>query len=193
MFIDSVSVIENPISPQLLCHDDTNPFSCSIISKRYNVSFTTVDCGYNMPLMSSSENYTSISRLYFGTPPVTGTFDLTFEDHTIYNISSSIEPTSFENLLEQHLPNEGAFDIDRKGDCSGYSWSIEWTERGGDRPLMTTDNSRLLGHMVDIAVSTVVDGGVWIRAFRGDMLRLPELSPQVTIKCIKYSLCIYMW
>lgn len=71
------------------------------------------------------------------------------------------------------------FEVSRFGTCSGYSWEIEWVGIGGDQPEMRVDGLGLYAPEVQIAVSTQVDGGTWLRPLRGDMLRVTENLPQV--------------
>ena len=183
VFISDVAVTENFTSPQLVCEDNSNPLSCDIISMRYTVSYTALHCGYNIPLISSSQPNVCVSRILAGTRPVTGTFDLTFNGQTIYNISVDVTGSGMEALLQEYLPAEGKVEVTPTESCSAPSWNVKWA-KGGDLPLMTVDYSRLSGHMVTANVSTVVNGGVWIRPFRADMLRLPELNPQVILLII---------
>ena len=70
--------------------------------------------------------------------------------------------------------------MSRSGSCTGYSWTIDWTSRSGDRPQMGVDGDDLVGSDLDITVETPTNGGTWIRPLRGDMLRLPETEPQVS-------------
>ena len=179
IFVDTVTVSSSSPITDLICYDNEDPLSCNLIVSRYVVEFKVHHCGYNIPLLSSSPNNVLVSRLYSGTPAVNGTFQLTFENQTVYNIPANALASELKALLETYLPNEGGFEVTRSGDCSGYIWNIKWTSRGGDLPLVSGNGRGLSGHMVNIFVSPIVNGGVWLRPFRGDMLRLPELEPQV--------------
>lgn len=63
--------------------------------------------------------------------------------------------------------------------CEGRMWDITWDTRGADIPSMTVDGTNLQGSDPMVTMVTLVDGGMWLRPLRGDMLRLPEPSPQV--------------
>ena len=139
------------------------------------------ECGYGLPLLTTSTEGVAISRLAAGVPPVTGTFDISFEEQTAFNIPADATDTDVKTLLESSLTNQGQFEVSRTGTCAGYQWSVRWVERGGDLPLMDANGSKLTGNEVVVSVLGSVDGGVWLRPFRGDMLRLPELNPQVHI------------
>ena len=66
--------------------------------------------------------------------------------------------------------------------CEGRGWDVAWDTRLADVPSMTADGANLLGSDPLVAVAILVDGGMWLRPLRGDMLRLPELSPQVIMR-----------
>ena len=72
------------------------------------------------------------------------------------------------------------FEVSRSGSCTGYSWEIEWTTKGGDQPLVGVSGEDLRGSEVEISVESLLDGGTWIRPLRGDMLRVPKEQPQVS-------------
>lgn len=44
---------------------------------------------------------------------------------------------------------------------------------------MMAESGGLKGSGVEVRVSTLVDGGMWVRPLRGDMLRQPQAQPQV--------------
>ena len=44
---------------------------------------------------------------------------------------------------------------------------------------MRVDGSGLRGGDAEVSVTTLVNGGMWVRPVRGDMLRLPHQHPQV--------------
>ena len=78
--------------------------------------------------------------------------------------------------------------MSREGSCTGYRWDIKWTSKAGDQPNMIVSGDDLEGSEVKIAVTIRTDGGTWIRPLRGDMLRLPEMEPQVCM-CVCVCVC----
>lgn len=87
------------------------------------------------------------------------------------------------------------------GGCEGRWWDISWETREGDIPSMTADGTGLVGSDPMVSVVTMIDGGMWLRPLRGDMLRLPEPSPQVgqegLVECVyvahsKTRKCLYV-
>lgn len=180
VFVNSVAVSRSSTTT-LECAEVSNPLSCQLVLAWYSVKFTVHNCGFGMPLLNIVGNSTTVEveQEAVGSPPVTGTFDLSFQGNTINNISVDVTNDRMKEILEEGFPDEGGFNVLRYGSCSGYRWRVEWTNKGGDQPLMTTNDSKVEGVNAAIRVNMIVDGGVYIRPFRGDMLRLPETSPQV--------------
>ena len=82
------------------------------------------------------------------------------------------------------------FSVSRGGSCTGYRWDVRWLNKPGDQPDMELSGRDLEGVDVEISFETRTDGGLWIRPLRGDMMRLPETEPQVSMHvCI---LCCWM-
>ncbi len=108
-----------------------------------------------------------------------GTFDLKFMDEVIAGIPFDVDAATMKMLLEAILKNEGGFEVERNGLCSGYNWNIRWATKGGDLPLIEPDWTNLKGDDTMITVTTLVDGGTWLRPIGGEMLRLPMDEPQV--------------
>ena len=78
-----------------------------------------------------------------------------------------------------HVPCISGFGVVPGGGCEGRWWDITWDTRGADVPSMTVDGTNLTGSDPIATVVTLIDGGMWLRPLRGDMLRLPQESPQV--------------
>lgn len=182
IFVKSVDVTKVTQDwPSLYCRNESNPFSCYAYKSLFIVQFNVHDCGHNMTLLRGSPNDTiAVDRLLSATPPVTGSFDVHFEGTIIKNIRADYNATQLKALLDRYLPNEGPFEVSQSGNCARPSWSISWTERGGDRPLMRTNGRNLIGSNVSVLVLPIVDGGVWMRPLRADMLRAPHIEPQVS-------------
>ncbi len=111
---------------------------------------------------------------------MTGTFDLSFMDVVIPSIPADVSASMMTELLENNLKESGGFAVEGGGTCSGYTWDIRWTDKGGDLPLLVAEPANLNGDEPAVAVSTVIDGGTWYRPIGGEMLRLPMDEPQVT-------------
>ena len=120
-----------------------------------------------------------------GSPPVSGTFDLKINGRLVQDIPADVSANVLEMLLEANLKDEGGFVVSQMSDhCSGSSWQINWETRGGDMEPISADISKLEGAESVVSVTTILDGGTWIRPFGGEMLRLPMTEPQV---CLLYS------
>ena len=67
---------------------------------------------------------------------------------------------------------------------------MSWLAREADVPSMTADGTNLVGTDPMVSMVTLIDGGMWLRPLRGDMLRLPELSPQVCVWILYLCVCV---
>ena len=170
-------------SPNLICPDDGIVTDCKLQMIDYTITYTVENCVTGLPLVTiSGSEQVIVTRVSAGSPAVTGTFDVTFEGRTTYDISASTEAADIKEALESNFGS--VFDVSRGGSCSGYRWTVRWNDRGGDLPLMEANGTDLTGNQATVNVLHSVDGGIWLRPLRGDMLRLPELEPQVRINAI---------
>ena len=67
---------------------------------------------------------------------------------------------------------------------------MAWETQGGDQPAMQANGEGLRGSEPKVNIETMIDGGVWLRPIRGDMLRLPEYEPQVGIGISMTAICV---
>ena len=177
--VNEIDVVKQEnVIPNIVCNDHINDTVCKLDIVDFIISYTVEMCVNGLPLMSTvGSDDVTVTRLYAGSPPVGGTFSLSFEGRTISGISATAEESEVKTALERELG--GTFEVSRDGSCSGYEWSVRWSDRGGDLPLMGSNGALLTGDEPTVNVIHDVDGGVWLRPLRGDMLRLPELDPQV--------------
>lgn len=177
--VDSVDVKRKVISsPNLVCPDGGNTNDCKLLMLEYTITYTVENCVSGLPLVTvSGSDQVLVTRVLAGSLPIGGTFDISFEGRTISNISASAEETDVKDALENSFGS--MFEVTRSGTCHGYQWKVRWSDRGGDLPLMESDGTYLTGNVAMVNIDHSVDGGIWIRPLRGDMLRLPELEPQV--------------
>ena len=134
-----------------------------------------------MPLMTiaNDDSRIMIERVAAGSLPVTGHFNLALQDNTITDIPVNSTGEEMKELLENGFSDQGGFAVTRSGSCAGYKWLVRWTARGGDQPTMNITDSDLAGVNASVTLKQRTEGGVFFRPLRGDMLRLPETSPQV--------------
>ena len=67
--------------------------------------------------------------------------------------------------------------VQRSGDCTGYSYTIEWLTNGGAKELITSNRP-------DSTVSRVQSGGVIFRPLPGDLTRTYRTKPQVRLSLL---------
>ena len=158
----------------------------------YTAEYTVHDCMVGIPLLehtsTSGDDLITIQQTVGATSGVTGTFTVDASDYTTIGSQFFLQPISFnataselENWLEQNY-DIGDVEVTANGTCSTKSWYVEWLEKGGDQDSLVVNGSgliQLVGNNASAAIETISDGGVFIRPFRGDMLRLPFEYPQV--------------
>eukprot|EP00795_Rhopilema_esculentum_P009048 gene9048-16692_t len=162
------------------------------------ISMHVADCVTNVGLMkihgktASKTTATSATYSLSGTAtvtvtqtqkassPVTGTFDLLYEDKLFEGLESNIEAKDLKAMLERDL-RSGELQVTRQGTCSGYYWDVEWVAIGGNKPEFVVDGRRLTGDSVSIKVNTRTDGGLMMAPIPAEFLRLPETRPQVVV------------
>ena len=87
--------------------------SYMLIWGRYQVVYTTRECGNGMSLLQglyhldSQNARVDIQRTAVGTPPVSGTFGLSFGNQSIRDIPSDVSADTLKMLLENNFVDEG--------------------------------------------------------------------------------------
>ena len=187
--ITAINVTYNSLSYSGLFHSGSKYF---MPLYSYTVEYTVLDCMVGIPLLDhevegNNEDLITIQQTVVATSGVTGTFTVDAPQYPVTG-SHTLQPALYnatESELESWLENNyaiGDIEVTTGGTCNGRWWHIVWLERGGDQDILVVNGSGLVqavGDNVSVAVETLVDGGVFIRPFRGDMLRLPEEYPQV--------------
>ena len=90
----------------------------------FQVKYMVDNCAVGIPLSLARYNEDSnydvmVERLEAGSPPITGTFDLSFNGRTIRGIRSDVSKNDLDALLEQNYPEEGGKDGEREGRREG--------------------------------------------------------------------------
>ena len=188
IFIDEIDVDRRSISYNGLSASNSSKYILPLYS--YTVEYTVHDCMVGIPVLSYTANngdLITIQQTIGATSGVTGTFTVeapqyaTIGSNTLQLIPFNATASEVENWLEQNY-NIGDIDVTTGGMCDGRWWDIKWLERGGDQDPLAVNGSGLIqavGNNTSVAVETMVDGGIFMRPLRGDMLRLPKEYPQV--------------
>ena len=192
IFVNSISVsttvpskpvvgVSFPLLPNVTSSELLSGLQLEVVS--YTVAYTVLNCGSGMGPITATfpvgqSGSVAVRQLVQGSPTVSGTFSLSFQGYK----TSSLAADSTESTLQTQLQSGGKFSVFRRGTCAGYYWDITWLAAGGDQPLMVVNGTGLQGNNVTITMTTLVDGGVYIRPFRGDMLRVPYTTPQVSVE-----------
>ena len=156
----------------------------------YTVEYTVHNCMVGIPLLNHTavnKDLITIQQTIGATSGVTGTFTVDAPQYPVTG-SQTLQPILYNASaleLESWLENNyaiGDIEVTTGGTCNGRWWHIVWIERGGDQDLLVVNGSGLIqavGDNASVTVETLIDGGVFIRPFRADMLRLPKEYPQV--------------
>ncbi|CAK8682961.1 unnamed protein product [Clavelina lepadiformis] len=174
----------------------------------YTMTFIPLDCGYNFPLLELAfiETSATISddhaQYVFGnnattspqvhvfrnnsaSPPITGTFDLSFEDSSygqLTGLAGDITPKDLQIQL-QTLPKIDHVEVSRSYNCYGYGYGVKFTSPNGDYPLMIANGTNLEPKIHSVAVRVILekDGGLYMSPIHGDFVRTAHEKPQVQI------------
>ena len=188
VFIDEIDVDRRSISYNGLSVSDSSKYTAPLYS--YTVEYTVHDCMIGIPELgytATNGDLITIQQTIGATSGVTGTFTVevpqyaTVGPNMLQPIPFNATASEVENWLEQNY-DIGDIDVTTGGLCDGRWWDIKWVERGGDQDPLAVNGSGLIqvvGNNASVAVETVVDGGIFMRPLRGDMLRLPKEYPQV--------------
>eukprot|EP00794_Sanderia_malayensis_P006708 gene6708-7470_t len=128
----------------------------------------------------SSSVLMNVSRIQKTSPPVKGTFDVTWDGKSIKNIKPDIVANDLKSLLTTEL-STGELAVIRDGTCAGYEWTIEWTGIGGNKPLIQVSGKSLTGDNVTILSSTITEGGILLGSIPAEFLQTPEPLPPVVV------------
>ena len=85
----------------------------SMIWGRYQVIYTVRDCGHGMSLLQGvyqlreRDSQVRTKRIAMGSPPVSGTFGLSFEGQRIQHIPFDVSADTLEMVLENNFVDEG--------------------------------------------------------------------------------------
>ena len=192
IYIDEIDVTRRSISYNGLNVDDSSKYFAPLYS--YTIEYTVHDCMVGIPLLTFTainDDLITIQQIVGATSGVTGTFTIDAPQYATIGSQISSQPVPFdapasevENWLEQSY-DIGDIQVTTDGICSSRWWNISWLERGGDQDPLVVNGSgliQIIGNNPSIAVETITDGGVFMRPFRGDMLRLPKKYPQVAMQ-----------
>ncbi|XP_052061742.1 fibrocystin-L-like [Mytilus californianus] len=147
------------------------------------VTFVPYLCGHKIPLLTiepgqvGSGVQIDIKRLQAASPPISGTFSITFKNKTKSGIPHDTSSAALTDILES-IDGIGAISIYRYGTCSNFDYHIRFTTLAGDQPQIQV-NSSLAGRKVVVNVYTLTNGGLWYNPIPGDMLYTDHSKPQV--------------
>jgi len=112
-------------------------------------------------------------------PPVTGTFDVSWNGSTISGIKADASENDLANLLQSQT---GFLTVKRTKDCAGFKWNVKWVN-GGNKPAISIASNSLQGNNANIVTRNIQDGGALFNPVLSNMLRTVHAKPQVSVYC----------
>ncbi|CAM4636768.1 unnamed protein product [Leuciscus chuanchicus] len=180
-------------------------FSNIIVSKQanasqvsYEITATPYNCGFGVPLfeigflkkmpnstgdlLSQSQGNATVTimRPQKASPPLTGTFNVEFLARRVEGLAVDISAADLQYAL-QGIPELGQLQVQRSGDCRGYSWYIQWLTIPGNQPLLKINASNVIGVNPSLTSHKTEQGGLFKQRIMGDFLRVPTNKPQVEV------------
>jgi hypothetical protein len=93
----------------------------------------------------------------------------------------NILPSDLADRL-QSSSDFGFVNVKRSGDCTGYSYTIEWIANGGAKPSISITNAGSITPAGTVVTNSLVQpGGVIFKPISGDMTRTYQTNPQVSL------------
>ena len=87
----------------------------------------------------------------------------------------------------------GLVNVRRSGNCTGYSYTIEWVTHGGAKELITVNRP-------DILTSRIQSGSIIFRPLPGDLTRTFRTKPLIQVNvggyvahCSGITTCDFQW
>ncbi|XP_067676837.1 fibrocystin-L-like isoform X2 [Haliotis asinina] len=157
--------------------------------KNYSIAIDPHNCGNNFPLFASEYASTvagnsnvdvSVTRESAASPPIAGTFRVTFKGETTQAIKPSATSQEVEAQLEA-LGTTGDMGVEREGDCANFKYIVTWVGQPGNQEEVTLTTGDVTGNEFSSSVVTTQDGSVWYDPIQGDMLRTISDKPEVTV------------
>ncbi|XP_051526679.1 fibrocystin-L-like [Myxocyprinus asiaticus] len=164
----------------------------------YEITASPYNCGFGIPLfeigflqkmpnstggllIQSQGNATvTITRPQKASPPLNGTFDVEIFGHRVKGLPVDISDADLQYAL-QGIPELGQLQVQRFGDCRGYSWNIQWLTIPGNQPLIQINASAVVGVKPSVTSRKIEQGGLYKQRIMGDFLRIPTNKPQVEV------------
>ncbi|XP_073714826.1 fibrocystin-L [Misgurnus anguillicaudatus] len=164
----------------------------------YEITASPYYCGFGIPLLEigflqkmpnrtndlliqrQNKAIVTITRLHKANPPLNGTFDVSFFGRRVKGLPVNISAADLQFAL-QGIPELGQLNVQKSGDCTGYTWDIRWLTVPGNQPLLEIDYSGVIGVNPSVTSHKVEQGGLLKERITGDFLRTPTDKPQVEV------------
>ncbi|XP_045658178.1 fibrocystin isoform X2 [Ursus americanus] len=169
----------------------------------YNVSFSLVECGRELPLITASSVPTeggeegarlvqvTTQRIQRTSPPLGGYFRIQLPTTVIPDVPVHLSASHLLKLLQNNADNFtsrylNVSDLTVKEDlksCYEHVWTLSWSTQVGDLPnFIRVSDGNLTGVNPEATTRVVYDGGVFLGPVFGDMLVTANQHTQVVVR-----------
>uniref|UniRef100_A0A452TCK8 PKHD1 ciliary IPT domain containing fibrocystin/polyductin n=1 Tax=Ursus maritimus TaxID=29073 RepID=A0A452TCK8_URSMA len=169
----------------------------------YNVSFSLVECGRELPLINASSVPTeggeegarlvqvTTQRIQRTSPPLGGYFRIQLPTTVIPDVPVHLSASHLLKLLQNNADNFtsrylNVSDLTVKEDlksCYEHVWTLSWSTQVGDLPnFIRVSDGNLTGVNPEATTRVVYDGGVFLGPVFGDMLVTANQHTQVVVR-----------
>ncbi|KAK3716577.1 hypothetical protein RRG08_039372 [Elysia crispata] len=168
----------------------------------FDIELTPHDCGYDFPLFQAGSGLpVSVSRVQTASPPIAGSYSMSFNGETTPDPIAVSVKVEADNLIGGlSSMSVGFTEVEASGTCSAFTFRVKMVSHSGNQNMMTVDGSHLTGDGVSASVELHRDGGVWFDPIMGSLLRTHHTSPQVQAsingvptRCQEGQDCSFSW
>nr|XP_009292515.1 fibrocystin-L isoform X2 [Danio rerio] len=182
LFLSNIAVSKQTNASQISYEITATPYNCGFDVPLLEIGFlqkmpnSTVDL-----LIQSQGNATvTVMRPQKASPPLTGTFDVEVFGRRVEGLTIDISAADLQYAL-QGIPELGQLQVQRSGNCRGYTWNIQWLTIPGNQSLIKINASNVIGVNPSVTSQEVEKGGLFKQKIMGDFLRVPSNKPQVQV------------
>ncbi|XP_043073568.1 PKHD1 like 1, tandem duplicate 1 [Puntigrus tetrazona] len=182
LFFSNISVSKQANASQVSYEITATPYNCGFGVPLFEIGFLEKMPNSTGDQLMQSQGSTTVTvmRPQKASPPLTGTFDVEFFGRRVEGLAVDVSAADLQYAL-QGIPELGQLQVQRSGDCRGYSWNIQWLTMPGNQPLLKINASNVVGVNPSVTSRKIEKGGIFKQRIMGDLLRVPTNKPQVEV------------
>ncbi|NP_001305057.1 PKHD1 like 1, tandem duplicate 1 isoform X1 [Danio rerio] len=182
LFLSNITVSKRTNSSQISYEITATPYNCGNGVPLIEIGFLQkmASSTGDLLIQSQGDATATIIRPQKASPPLTGTFDVEFNGRSVEGLAVDISAADLQYAL-QGIPELGQLQVQKSGNCKGYTWNIQWLTIPGNQPLLKINASNVIGVNPSVTSREVEQGGLFKQKIMGDFLRVPTNKPQVQV------------